>query len=645
MDGRDQYEAYLATLGFSASDIAVDQKGTLVTLNPKSRAKGPKLPVLRMEDHGIDLADVRITSVIGEGGMGRVHAAQQVALQREVAVKVLRDEVLDPDAVGGLLREALVAGRLEHPNIVPVYLLGTTEAGAPLFVMRRIAGVPWSDVLRDHSKLPAFFQTNRDDTLEFHLMVFSRVCEAVQFAHSKGILHRDLKPDNVMLGTYGEVYLVDWGLAVSLNEDPVLPLAREATILAGTPRYMAPEMAAVNASSLSQRTDIFLLGAILHELITEHAPYEAKTVIEQLVLAFECRKQTYGGSVPQGLAKICARAMAYHTKDRYESVDELRRDVRDFLQHRNSLSLTYEADQRANILLEMLSQESAGEVSRPSEIAKNSEHSGATVQQLFYECRFGYAEALKAWSENESASHGLQRVIEAMIDHELRRKNVQGAASLLVQLPKPNPALSDRVKQALAKVSGLELRLKELEEFRLDADGSLGAFGRARALLAFALFWPIASVIAFTLDRTRIWPFGFREAILSCSLNALFATIASIYVWRTTRTNSVSRNLLIIASLMGTGLVSHWVLSYYLGLTLHAALVEFLWWVAGGWILTALLFDRRLVGSGIVFGASAIAIALWPSVQILLFGAGCFFAYAWTGTLWWRDTQADQRKQ
>jgi serine/threonine-protein kinase len=641
MDGREQYEAYLATLGYKASELVVDRKGTLVTLNPASEKAAPRLPILHTEDHGGELADVRVTSVLGEGGMGRVLAAQQVALQREVAVKVLRDDATDPKASGDLLREALVAGRLEHPNIVPVYMLGTTPLGAPLFVMRRIEGVPWSEVLKDISKAPAFFQTERDDALAFHLMVFSRVCEAVQFAHSKHILHRDLKPDNVMLGAYGEVYLVDWGLAVSLKDDGHLPLAREATILAGTPRYMAPEMAAVRADALSERTDIFLLGAILHEVITKRAPYVGKTVMEQLVHAFECRKQSYGGDVPPGLAAICLRAMAYKTDDRYATVDELRRDVRDFLQHRNSLNLAHEADERANALLELLSDDVTDDQARSSSIAREAMQAGATAQQLFYECRFGYSQALKAWAKNQSASDGLQRVIEAMIEHELRRKNPQTAASLLAQLPVSNAALSEKVKQALAQVSKLEKRLQELEAFQSESDGSVGARDRARSLGYFAVFWLVMSTLAFELDRRRIWPFGYREAMMAITLNAVFATSASAYVMRTTKTNTILRKLLFVASLMGTGLTSHWVLSWYLGLSLHAALVEFLWWVAGGWILVAIVFDPRTVGSGIVFGAAAIAITLWPSLQLLLFGIGCFFAYGWTAAIWWGDAKRE----
>jgi eukaryotic-like serine/threonine-protein kinase len=150
--------------------------------------------------------------------MGKVFSAEQVALGREVVVKILKEDSKE-ESTDMLLREAMIAGRLEHPNVVPVYLLGRSASGEPIFVMRRIDGVSWASVLRDVNTAPGMFAGIRDP-LEFHLDVFLEVCDAVQFAHSRGILHRDLKPSHVMLGAFREVYVVDWGLAVSLGDDP-----------------------------------------------------------------------------------------------------------------------------------------------------------------------------------------------------------------------------------------------------------------------------------------------------------------------------------------------------------------------------------------------------------------------------------------
>jgi serine/threonine protein kinase len=197
---------------------------------------------------------------LGEGGMGLVRAATQRSLGRQVAVKTLKPDAKNDQATLRLLREAWVTGSLEHPNIVPVYDLGLGEDGAPVIVLKLIEGSPWSDVARapaDHA----------EDLLEKNLRIFLQVCNAVALAHSRGVIHRDLKLENVMVGRFGEVYLVDWGIAVSLRPDPTgrLPLASEAKEMAGTPAYMAPEM--LGSGVLTERTDVYLLGAILHELL------------------------------------------------------------------------------------------------------------------------------------------------------------------------------------------------------------------------------------------------------------------------------------------------------------------------------------------------------------------------------------------
>ncbi len=267
-DPSDQSD--LKTLDAPPEPLATEPGETL----PASSATPwprPSLPLLRTADVAEVTADVRVSTLLGEGGMGRVLAAEQVALGREVAVKVVRDGGRAAD-VDALLREALIAARLEHPNVVPVHLLGRGEDGAPIFVMRRIEGVPWSDVLRDAAAAPGMFADARDP-LEMHLRVLLEVCGAVQFAHARGILHRDLKPENVMLGAFGEVYVVDWGIALNLADDPRLPRIADARGVVGTPAYMAPEMALGDAAALSPRTDVYLLGAVLHRVLTGAPPH------------------------------------------------------------------------------------------------------------------------------------------------------------------------------------------------------------------------------------------------------------------------------------------------------------------------------------------------------------------------------------
>ena len=188
---------------------------------------------------------------LGEGGMGIVHLATQATLGRHVAVKTLRAGVTGPDAPLRILREAWVTGTLEHPNVVPVHDVGIDASGAPVILMKRIEGLAWSELIHAPEEIARRFAAA--DALEWNLRTLVSVCNAVHFAHSRGILHRDLKPDNVMIGEFGEVYVVDWGIAVSLVPDPSgrLPSVMQAKDIAGTPQYMAPEMLLGDPSMLT----------------------------------------------------------------------------------------------------------------------------------------------------------------------------------------------------------------------------------------------------------------------------------------------------------------------------------------------------------------------------------------------------------
>ncbi|MDP3276296.1 MAG: serine/threonine-protein kinase [Deltaproteobacteria bacterium] len=621
-------DAHLATLGLAVTDLTVDSNGTLTTLDAPSSAKSPTVersafPIVRASEVRAEQPELFIHALLGEGGMGRVLAAEQVALRREVAVKVLRD-TQDPRANRDLLREAIIAGRLEHPNIVPVYLLGTSPDGAPLFVMRRIEGVPWSKVLTDPTQAPPFFTGLDEDPLAFHLGILGRVCEATHFAHSRGILHRDLKPDNVMLGTFGEVYVVDWGLAVSLVDDPFLPLARDATTLVGTPRYMAPEMTACNPVALSPRTDVFLLGAILYELITQRAPFEGATIHQCLVRSFECSFDELPTSTAEELRAIVHQALERSPDARHTTADQLRRALQDFLQHRTSHALAHEAHTREDTVHALLRDPSRDETA---------------LQQAFTECRFGYLQALRAWSENLAAQEGLQRALEQMIAHHLACKNPKSASALLTQLPHPVPSLTLRVETALRAEQESLKRLEALEGFARDQDPTQTMRTRGILLLSMGVFYLALSVATGAAVRAGWMPFGYREAIAAITFNAVISVAASVYVWRTQRPNAAVRRLLLVAMLMGVGLVSHWVVSWILHVPIHVALTQFLWWVSGGWIMVGLLFDRRVIATGLSFGAGAIAVMLWPTLELEIFGVTALLAYGSAAMSWFLPSQ------
>lgn len=228
---------------------------------------------------------------IGRGGQGEIWEAVQVSLNRTIAVKRL----LEPSGPArsaadsawqkeSFVREAVTAARLEHPNIVPVHDLKETDEGAPLLVMKRLEGRPWSDVIEtDRSALP------EADFLARHLGVLVSVARAVAFAHGQGVIHRDLKPAQVVIGSFGEVTLLDWGLAASFGPAPqgdwIAPPVTAADNPAGTPSYMAPEQATKDPSRLGPWTDVYLLGGILWYLAAGVRPHEGAGLTEIYLMA------------------------------------------------------------------------------------------------------------------------------------------------------------------------------------------------------------------------------------------------------------------------------------------------------------------------------------------------------------------------
>jgi len=332
-------------------------------------------------------ADYELISRLGEGGMGIVYAARQAAVDRTVAVKMLK-----PRAAGDeierekFLSEAVVTGDLEHPNIVPIYNLGKTETGHLFYSMKRVQGTPWDTVISENS-----FAEN--------LEILMKVADAVALAHSRGVIHRDLKPENVMLGDYGEVLLMDWGLAVSMG------VASRGIGMGGTPAYMAPEMAAGPIERIGFASDVYLLGAILYEIITGQPPHLGKNVVQCLLAAAknEIRPTEKSGE----LLDIALKAMATKPEDRYAGVAEFQDAVREYRSHSESISLAIRAEEDLRAAAESDNYES------------------------YARARFGFQEALELWEGNAHASSGVSQASLAYATRALEKGDYDLGASLL----------------------------------------------------------------------------------------------------------------------------------------------------------------------------------------------------------------------
>ena len=293
----------------------------------------------------------RMGRKIGEGGMGVVHEAFDRSIGRMVAVKMLKDPLdLSSEQANKLIREIQVTGQLEHPNIMPIYDVGVMEDNRLFFAMKLIRGRDMKEIIDD-------LAFGVDKTIEafslFRLLnIFRQVCLAVEFAHSRGVLHRELKPANVMLGDLGEVLVLDWGLAhIRAFDEPMEGVIRapqrkvqEVTVrktmegsIMGTPCYMAPEQAAGQNSRVSERSDVFGLGGLLYEMLTFLPPITGKDAIEVLSNAALCKIRPLHEAAPErrypaDLEYICNKALQKEPEDRFATVHELRQAVEGFLE-------------------------------------------------------------------------------------------------------------------------------------------------------------------------------------------------------------------------------------------------------------------------------------------------------------------------
>jgi eukaryotic-like serine/threonine-protein kinase len=269
---------------------------------------------------------------VGRGSTGRVHAAQDETLRRRVAVKRL-DPELAKDAFyrNSFITEALINGQLEHPNIVPVYQLASDDDGVPFFTTKLVDGISLVQWLGNPDHPPG-----SQDRLDEGLEIFLKVCDAVAYAHHRGIIHLDIKPDNIMVGGFGQVYLLDWSVARPSRPES----ADDEPEAVGTPGYLAPEQARGNFAEIGQRSDVFGLGAVLYEIVSGKAPYGDHRGSEQLL-----RQARIGSVVPiehaaaglpisKCLRDIVRGATAPSPAERYATVVELARAVLAFARGR-----------------------------------------------------------------------------------------------------------------------------------------------------------------------------------------------------------------------------------------------------------------------------------------------------------------------
>ena len=377
--------------------------------------------------------DYVVLDELGEGGMGTVHLARQVALGRNVALKQIhRKSGRDQSVRDEFLMEAVLTGKLEHPNIVPVYEVGESPGGELFYSMKNIQGQPWDDLIGTH-------------TLDENLSILVDVCDAVAFAHAEGVIHRDLKPQNIMIGGFGEVLVLDWGMAVLATADEDVM-----TSAGGTPSYMAPEM--VNPPyCVGPRSDVYLLGGILFRLLTGRTPHDGESAIECLKSA--SRNEIVDPDAdrqreldPSGeLLGVALRAMKTLPEDRYQTVQEFQQSVRDFESHRESLQVCATAEEALV---------AAGET---------GEYSG------FSRAVFGFEQALALWDGNQRARDTMTEARLAYAACAEAREDYDLALSLLNELGGDNREMRDRLVAAKDKRDARQRQVRQLRRLLMSA--------------------------------------------------------------------------------------------------------------------------------------------------------------------------------
>ena len=474
-------EASWDRLGIDPAKLEAAPDGTIRSVGGDTLQSQPA--ALAGESSGVvarlGTEEVSLRAVLGEGGMGKVWLGAQRSLARDVAVKGLRDDLRSPAGRAQLLREARVTGALEHPNIIPVHALVQSPEGEPLMVMKRIEGSEWTKRIAETKGAKAHLET--------HLRILMQVCHAIHFAHDRGVLHRDLKPDNVMLGEFGEVYVVDWGIAVALTRDTgidELPHHSEVEGIVGTIQYMSPEMVAGDGSDLCVQSDVYLLGAILHEILTGEPRHQGEAVPQILHAAWTSPPYDYGPDVPEELAVLCNRAMNREPSKRPATADAFRREVESFLQHKTSLDLAEQAMQRLIAGRQMTQDE-------------------LDATTALREARFGFLQALRLWPGNQVARAGLQEVLSILIERALEDANLTGARALLSDMaPQSQSQWTMKVDDLSRQVAKRQSQIAKLEKDRRDADMAPSARPRRVFGIGFALAFVLVNVGLDFWDRT-----------------------------------------------------------------------------------------------------------------------------------------------
>ncbi|MFO0552742.1 MAG: serine/threonine-protein kinase [Polyangiaceae bacterium] len=490
------------TLGRTQPDLRLE--GTIRAELAATIAASPSVASSSIPPAAI-AEDIELGALLGEGGMGLVYSAEQRSLQRQVAVKTVR-AVSDVDSEAVLAHEARVTGALEHPNVVPVHVLVTGPDGRPFLVMKRVEGSSLLHLCKQpEHPLWASLVEEDGDRLTAFVEILVGVCHALELAHARGIVHRDIKLENIMVGDFGTVYLLDWGVATHY------PRRTGPPELLGTPAYLAPEMAEGRPELLGPHTDIYLLGATLHDVLVGEPRHPGKHLMDVIRSAVESRPFEYPPSVPRELAELCNAATSRDPSDRPANVAAFRKALRVYLSHRASNELSRSA---------------TGSLERAEAAALTSDETRVHLT----EAQFGFKTALGSWPQNPEARAGLTRALRLSFERDLAMKNPVGARAALAELGSSEADMTARVEAIEAELREHERRAEAVEALRKDMDPTPAIPGFAALITAIlvlgSLFTVVSAHLAHDIANVRL------TSVLFGNVLALVGTVAGMFLYR-----------------------------------------------------------------------------------------------------------------
>jgi serine/threonine-protein kinase len=456
------------------------------------------------------------------------------------------------------------------------------------------------------------------------------IAGALELAHSHGWVHRDIKPSNVMVGTRGEIYLVDWGIATQVgtpayrDEDEPMPV--------GTPCFMAPEMVAVDGV-IDERTDVYLMGACLHHVLVGLPPHRRPSVFAAVQSALAAEPPSYDDSVPEELASIARRAMAREPERRFPSARAFRDALAGYLRHHGSVALAREGDRSREAFAELLA--SLGDTPEGRPLVE--------VHRAFAEARFAYVSAVKSWPENPLALRGLDELLREMIHHELAHGSVDAAAVLLGQLPEPDSELAGLVEKRRSERDVSARRLESLLAMERELDVSVGWRERLLFFLAAAMVGSVSVLLIVPWGGgDPVVPLEPRASIVLVGVVAVGLVVALAIGRRWLLHTAVNRRIVAFMFLSLAGVAANRWFGGGAGVE-HSLVVTndlVIETVVG--IAAAIAVDRRLAVLAAGFALGVIGSRLWPHHYVLVFLVSNVVALAAGGVALSRVSNGDE---